>query len=442
MIMLRNLLTSIVPVAPDLVLQIYWLEMAAIGSFMVVVWCKPWRSPWMNVLDGGFSIIFLEFILEVAMSARVAGTDLVFVGWLCIVSILFAFVLAFASMSLAALKRLGLPRSRFQFFLCCSQAEVGAFARWLQAELASHPGVTGGACLEVDIPEPLDRLLMRIAEQVDRVLVLATQGLFQRPWCIGEIAAAYRNSIPIGVLSMPCFAKLEEQLVNRLVDSALPEPCLAEVGIHISLVREALHELAREPPIELPEHLNPARMRVLMSELVVGSATRAAQTAHVALAQGSTAILADTTTFEANVVAHLLRAILASRIAAAFGEDAEVLPIGEELASSVEKAVVVCTQACFRRGALLHRILEASRRKVRLILAISDADVCVPSRAMLAGIMQNIPSQESCVDELVDVTLELFSTIAVNVNAKRATLAELDIVKGLIVSRLSAMGTF
>ena len=81
----------------------------------------------------------------------------------------------------------------------------------------------------------LDQLLETVRSRVDVLVVLATETIWWRPWCAGEIVAAYLADVPIILVMMngvevaldACDSHFKEQLqydgaklkVGRVVDA-------------------------------------------------------------------------------------------------------------------------------------------------------------------------------------------------------------------------------
>lgn len=192
-IMTRSLFIGLVPVVPRASAQIYLLQVALLTSFALVIHNKPWRVPGLNWLDVFLGAIMLIFLNIASFMALVVATDYEVIGWLCVTMVIVVAMTVPVMLVSSVIKRFIVASRRFRFFLCHHKAEAGAFARWLKIELVGNPKISGDTFLDSDNLESLHQLLNFVASDVQTLLVLGSASIYQRPWCLGEMATAYRN---------------------------------------------------------------------------------------------------------------------------------------------------------------------------------------------------------------------------------------------------------
>lgn len=66
--------------------------------------------------------------------------------------------------------------------------------------------------LDSDNLESLHQLLNFVATDVECIVVLGSKSIYQRPWCLGEMATAHRQRVQAVVLAMPGYALLSKAL--------------------------------------------------------------------------------------------------------------------------------------------------------------------------------------------------------------------------------------
>ncbi len=86
---------------------------------------------------------------------------------------------------------------RYKAFISHQKAGCGAAARWFQLALGIVAGGKDLIYLDSDNLVNLDQLLETVRTRVDVLVVLATDSIWWRPWCAGEIVSAISAGVPI-----------------------------------------------------------------------------------------------------------------------------------------------------------------------------------------------------------------------------------------------------
>merc|ERR1719293_349459 len=79
---------------------------------------------------------------------------------------------------------------RFNYFVCHHKAAAGSFARLLKMELYRTKAVTREVFIDTDNLVDLDGLFDVVASETEVLILVASEGVFMRPWCIGELVTA------------------------------------------------------------------------------------------------------------------------------------------------------------------------------------------------------------------------------------------------------------
>lgn len=145
--------------------------------------------------------------------------------------------------------------SRYHAFISHAKNSHGATARWLQLELAHYAKGRSRIFLDSDNLINLNHLLATVRDSVDVLVVLATEELWWRPWCAGEIAIACSADVPVVLVMMGTAdqpLRLDFGEISRRVREKIPREAmdtLAPFGIGYGDIELAYSRLAAMPQV-------------------------------------------------------------------------------------------------------------------------------------------------------------------------------------------------
>ncbi|CAK0851183.1 unnamed protein product [Prorocentrum cordatum] len=144
----------------------------------------------------------------------------------------------------------------YHAFLSHAKSTHGATARWLQLELARYARGRSSIFLDSDNLVNLNHLLATVRDKVDVLVVLATEEIWWRPWCAGEVTVASSADVPIVLVMMGASGKplhLDFGAISRDVRKNISTEAmntLAPFGIGYGDIEMAYNKLAKMPQVQ------------------------------------------------------------------------------------------------------------------------------------------------------------------------------------------------
>jgi len=443
-VMCRSLFVGIVPLVPGAIMQVFLFLVALQVTLLTAIHFKPWRVPALNWMDVGFGCIMVLCLMLASFSVR--QEDSQDISWIVIVVMMVAALSLPVVLTHAVLKRFGAVSKLFQFFLCHSKVDAGAFARWLKIELKANNGVKHEVFLDADNLESLDSLLLCVAVDVETFVLLGSNTAFFRPWCIAEMTTAHAHKVECVLIALPGIRAPDEFMLEHLETMVPDIELLLDTGLRVETMREALGEFAGKPRILVPENIDSVGAESLADMLA-----RRVRRGVVEMVEAKsdvapdTIVVSDTDSFEAKAAAAVIQRLLISQATNNVGEVVQVLQAGMEIAESVEKAVIACSSGCFSQIAFVGRLLEVSDRGIYVLPVIVDADFRIPARDALEDIdtsaLPHGPNGPRSLREVSLAVFTLFREIAVFFVPKSATEAVLVATAARIDHRLTKWRT-
>jgi hypothetical protein len=144
----------------------------------------------------------------------------------------------------------------YHAFLSHAKSTHGATARWLQLELAHYARGRSSIFLDSDNLVNLNHLLATVRDKVDVLVVLATEEIWWRPWCAGEISVASSADVPIVLVMMGAsdqplhldFHEISKKVRQNISNEAMDT--LAPFGIGYGDIEVAYNRLATMPQVQ------------------------------------------------------------------------------------------------------------------------------------------------------------------------------------------------
>ena len=197
----RNTLLSLIPVVfanyPSI--QVTMLAAVMLLGMIIQMRAWPWRTKVANITDMMFSssvVLFLVIAGPILSFETEADRQsyAAFLSW-TFCALLLLFLLAFFWVALLYLRRRVNPVKPYKIFLTHQKGAAGSLARFIKYILNKYSG--DGVFLDSDELQDLDSLFECVRAHTSFVVPLLTPGLLTRPWCVGELATAFLNRVPI-----------------------------------------------------------------------------------------------------------------------------------------------------------------------------------------------------------------------------------------------------
>jgi len=136
-------------------------------------------------------------------------------------------------------------------------------------ELRSTGKVHGEVFLDSDNLTDLDALLDVVAFQVRSLVVLVTERVFLRPWCLAELAVCNQQEIDLTCVYFAGCQKPSDEFIEALPTKVLDVQDLARFGLTTLHLQQALLAVQRlESNISMDASLNAGTLRELTNLLV------------------------------------------------------------------------------------------------------------------------------------------------------------------------------
>mmetsp|Transcript_92918 Transcript_92918/g.194207 ORF Transcript_92918/g.194207 Transcript_92918/m.194207 type:complete len:643 (+) Transcript_92918:374-2302(+) len=411
MYLIRNLAISLTPVIPDAFFQLLSLYLLFLMSCVANAWWTPWKLLSHSVLEVGVNCVFSTFIVIamrfVEMPAQNVGIQLSLT--LLLMSCL-AF-LAFSLKSLAAVltDRYATRQKKYRLFLCHHKAAAGAIARLLKMVITECH--LGRVFLDSDDLLDLRSLFDTVSEDVETLVVLCTQELLLRPYCLGEITTAYLDNVDTTPVNI-AFKHPTSAFISHIKDSVDLQG-LSEVGINAHHVKLALGWFRNLEAINYPPSSSVADVILLAQNLIPGRSMKSFSTDHIGKHQtGPTNLLvdivlaADGSNFNALASATILQKFLSAReIRVATFHEIMISPGDIDFDTfSFHCMAVICTAGCWMDSEFMLSFRTATHMKASCLAIIADETFALPTPDIIRGIKERL--EKSDPDEEADGVLE------------------------------------
>eukprot|EP00419_Tripos_fusus_P079269 CAMPEP_0172946076 /NCGR_PEP_ID=MMETSP1075-20121228/226868_1 /TAXON_ID=2916 /ORGANISM="Ceratium fusus, Strain PA161109" /LENGTH=702 /DNA_ID=CAMNT_0013807527 /DNA_START=484 /DNA_END=2592 /DNA_ORIENTATION=+ len=360
--MFRGFCISVVPLFPNYVAQSLMVQIVLVVSQTTTLLYRPWSAMLANVVD---SILIASIVLLVTLAGLFEEeVDTLFVAW-CALG-----VLTFALSCIPAMMLVGVYQScrnktkRFQFFLCHHKAGVGAFVRLLKMRLVASGRVRNEVFVDADNLSNLNCLFDTVANETGTLVIVASHGIFQRLWCIGEMNTAKAQGIPTVVVAMPDFNEPSDDFIEHLEDHVqdLESVYCGSSGITLEDLKETLRWVRLLPRIDMPKGtLSLEHVDNLVKHIICGKTGRVNSEYEPAKPGCSLFMLANRSNSEAVATGLVLQAMLLPHLISAGRLFPHMLRTQERLPSTAKVVMVLCSNGFLADDFLLSQLLNAKK---------------------------------------------------------------------------------
>jgi len=239
----RNTMLTLIPVlfVGSPAFQLVSLSCVLLGGMLLQIRFWPWRTESANISDMILAPTVVLFLVSAAplieMEADRHSQESLLSWMICAAMAFMIFV--FLVVASRSLYRRLLLKQAYTAFICHHKSAAGSLARFTKTMISKHS--PDKVFLDSDQLHDLDTLFETVRSQTKHLVLLLTPQVMTRVWCVGEMATAFCNGIPIVPVScdgcMPPDALKMEGIINSWSDEE--KQLLLGYGISMDLVKQA-----------------------------------------------------------------------------------------------------------------------------------------------------------------------------------------------------------
>mmetsp|Transcript_116309 Transcript_116309/g.374829 ORF Transcript_116309/g.374829 Transcript_116309/m.374829 type:complete len:627 (-) Transcript_116309:44-1924(-) len=429
----KSVVVALVPVLSGASLQFCTVAVVVLATLCFNSRLAPWRIKEANDLDTFLGAGFLMVLLSGAL--LVEGIDGTRLGIFAVVVIALGIVGILSMVVLSAHLRFLRRGKPYQFFICHHKVAAGNFARLLKIHLLEHRKVHRNVFVDSDDLRDLNALFTYIKDDLETLVVLCTKDVLQRPWCLGEVTTAFLNKIRVLRVTLPDFTPLDDAAIIAVGQNRSTSDIrlLAEHGMSMAMVQDALTWLRTVSNIDMPSLVSNESILALADELVLkgmipdmGVQSSKVNSVVSLVHSRIRFILADQSNMEASCTACIVQKLLTPLLIADQREGMvlQILEPTSILPASAHDVVVVCTNGLFERLSVVEVLIAAGEVQADLIPIVSESTFRFPSLVFYTELREVITKATGGlqiggvlkVEILVGVVQGLFKEIAIEVN--------------------------
>jgi len=450
---LRSFFVAVVLVIPDVLAQLFVLDVILLLGQNATLYWWPWRVASANWLDAGFGggALLFSCVIPVFLSAE--DRNPASTAWLGAGLISFLIALAPVAVMYGIHRRFCRHRKQFQYFICHHKNGAGAYTRLLKMYLVESPLVAGGVFLDSDNLDNLDNLFNYVAHDTDCLLVMCTSEIFSRPWCVGEMCIARLKKVALQVILFPACELPHAGHIERPSDHIDGKDVLTEAGLTNEVIAETYDWIWHQHVIEIPQQVNNAVLQMLVDKItslprhrhkkapeseeaekhLIEYPTMAASTGTGGDSERNVSMY-DRSNMEAAATAHILKKFLLQFMS----DKPEGIPepFEEGHCNNPKVAVVICTPGMFEKRSVVAQILaEYGRSSPSLLPLICSHNFVIPPKDNMGKLVEAgfNPADAQAVQLF---TAALFKEIAITFVAQHQAEAHLELSARDIMKRL------
>jgi len=366
----RNSLVVLCPLLPSTSGKVLCLNLLLYVSLVVTAFSKPWRAMACNYLDivlvtGMLVILDMGSLFVGEVDAEITVVICMLFSSLMVAAILGAILYGIVKHFMQKY------RKPFRFFLCHQKVAAGSYARLLKMELQKR-GSRFTTFVDCDDLNDLTRLFSYVGQDTETFVILGSQDILTRKWCVGEMVTARIQKVNTVLLMWPSFLKPDKVFIENYTSIVPDITELANYNIGIAEVEETLRWINTVEALEVPALLSTDTIDQIVSGLTQTSRTRSIsdQKDHP-----DCLILADLENMEAAATAYILLALIVPKLMGASSNSMpQVLQQSRDLPPTAKSALVICSDGCFRSCEMAQWLLQVSQIDSCAILPIIAED--------------------------------------------------------------------
>ena len=361
--LMRNVLIVLTPLIPSSAGSLFMMAALLAASFGLVAYFKPWRSLLSTQVDMITHVALLLILQMGALAVVESDQHVTMVVCTTCASCMIMIIVCAAAQSTAN-HLLSKLRKRFHFFLCHHKASTACWARLLKMELRRR-GTSFTAFLDSDNLTDLTQLFSYVGHDVQTFVILGSNQILTRKWCVGEMVIARLEKVEAVLLTFPSFELPSDTFIRRYHKLVPDIGDFAAYGFGFSEVRETLSWLGSLRSIPVKSDFTEGSLNYIINQL---TNTFVSLPSTSCMAMTDCNILADPENMEAVSTAHVLAKMMAPQMMG--NQDMVPTVIAttkQKLISSTPDTsastylVVLCTRGCLESYHFASWLLQARR---------------------------------------------------------------------------------
>lgn len=419
-LVMRNSAVALAPIIAEDSLELVLLVMVLLPCVILCSIVFPWRLFLANLLDlainGGFLLMLFLGALFVDNANKTLIGDLLVVILFFVWSVFL--VVACYCIVVHCWNRRG---KTYSFFLCHHKEGAGGFARLLKMCLQRSGHVRRDVFLDSDNLQDLSKLFSIVGNHVETLVVLCTEKILTRPWCVGEMTNARLRSLDVFLIIFPNFQSPSEDFISNYERHLDGVEMVAAHGIGIDMMRDTLRWLPSLPHIVLPSAMTGACLTSVMGKLVarkggkrelspvlgvqsielddfdtdiLGEESEETGACESWKVYGNQCVVEDRpgslVPMECRVVSvvdhsnweAVCAALIIQELMKPFSPllcmVPHVLGADETMSDAVTIVLVICSSGCFQRAAFVQQLMEAASRRAGVVPIIIEKSFDIP----------------------------------------------------------------
>jgi len=379
--LVRGLLVALTSITPVLGLQVLLLQVILILQLYLVAVQQPWRVHDANSLE---AFLTLAVMLTLCCAAQITGggsedKDMArtFITVLCSAVVGAIATAAYVVLRMLAQTVLG-KRKSFDFFICHHKVGAGCVARFINVEFAARGRK---AFLDTDHLRDLDKLFDYVACHTQTLLLLCTEHVFTRPYCMGEVVTATHGQIKIAKVILPDFEEPDEEFIQNYEEIVSAElACLTQCGIHMPQIADTLRNVRRISGCTMPTGAwSAGTMRQLCTIVAKKEVCHIDYVlTHHAHADAEVVLIADLYDPEAACTSFILVDLLVMQMISGVSKVPTVLSDDVDVPVSATSFLLMCSTGALSKHAVLKHLLTMSKRDARGIPVVQSESFFFP----------------------------------------------------------------
>ena len=237
-LLLRNMAFAVIPVITNPAVELFAFSVVVLLCVVVSSSLFPWSVHQANYLDIGIHVGLLLIIFLAALQTQYV--DEILLGNMLLV-VFFTSMSCFLGVGAWCLHLVRLRLKRpFQFFLCHQQRGRRRFLPALEGAPEKRRQVERDVFLDSDNLLDLSILFEIVRARTDTLVVLCTQEILCRPWCVGEMTTSRLHSLDTILLIFPDFRWPTRAFIDDYASHVEGVMSLAPHGISVEMAQDNL----------------------------------------------------------------------------------------------------------------------------------------------------------------------------------------------------------
>jgi len=357
---------------------------------------------------------------------------------------LFAFVVLGGVVVYALCMRYCRRRRSNKMLLCHRRSSTGALGRLLQLCADQHLKTSfsgrSRVLLDGDLLEGLDKLYEIIANDTEKMVVIACDQLWESALCIGELTIARLKAVPTMALQLPKYRQPSPaEVVQGAINGGSGCEDLTSHGISRAMVEDTVHNFGDLPRIHLLDTMSKAYAEKLASALTTTDSNNVMPVAFEPDHAGehkSVCIIASMQEVEDAATAYLLLKFLARRLASLPDlMPCILLPAEDEIGSEVKLATVLFRSTSTEDAVFMHALSTLSLHTATSVPVILDTVYKFPSHKYMLESCVKVFGEDNGLP-LSHFIMSIFKEIACLFHPETASMELMQVQADAIVDRL------